>query len=72
VDFDVDLVQDIRWNDRAFESLALPGDYKHLLLSLARSQGKGAAQFDDVIEGKGTVLGEYILLTSADEQKVEG
>jgi hypothetical protein len=53
VDFAVDSVQEIRWNDRGFESLALPGDYKHLLLAFARTQYNTAAQFDDVIEGKG-------------------
>jgi hypothetical protein len=53
VDFAVDSVQEIQWNDRAFESLALPGDYKGLLLAFSRTQHNKAAQFDDVIEGKG-------------------
>lgn len=53
MDFAVDSVQEIQWNDRAFESLALPGDYKGLLLAFSRTQHNKAAQFDDVIEGKG-------------------
>lgn len=53
VELDVSLVKDIRWNDQAFDSLALPGDYKHLLLAFAKSQSTTADQFDDVIEGKG-------------------
>ena len=53
VDLDVTMVKDIKWNDRAFDSLALPGDYKHLLLAFAKSQSAAADQFDDFIEGKG-------------------
>ena len=53
VDFTVDSVQDIRWNDRAFETLALPCDYKSVLLAFAKAQYSATAQFDDVIEGKG-------------------
>ncbi|KIM96604.1 hypothetical protein OIDMADRAFT_75796, partial [Oidiodendron maius Zn] len=53
LDFSVDSVQEIQWNDRAFESLELPGDYKDLLLAFSRSQHIKAAQFDDMIEGKG-------------------
>jgi hypothetical protein len=56
VNFDINLIQEIRWNETAFKSLALHGDYKNLLLAFADSQGKSAAQFDDVIEGKGKHL----------------
>jgi hypothetical protein len=53
VNFQVDLLRDIEWNADAFESLALPGNHKELLLAFAQTQGDSAAQFDDVIEGKG-------------------
>jgi flagellar biosynthesis GTPase FlhF len=53
LDFDVTLVKDIKWNTEAFDSLALPGDYKYLLLAFTKSQATSSDQFDDVIEGKG-------------------
>ncbi|PMD51470.1 uncharacterized protein K444DRAFT_707852 [Hyaloscypha bicolor E] len=53
VNFQVDLLRDIEWNADAFESLALPGNHKELLLAFAQTQGDSAVQFDDVIEGKG-------------------
>jgi len=56
VDFRVSHVREIKWNDAAFDSLALPGQYKHLLLAFARTQREEAAQFDDVVEGKGMPL----------------
>ena len=54
VDFHIDAVKEIRWNTGAFDSLALPGNYKHLLLGFAKIQSASAEKFDDVIEGKGT------------------
>jgi hypothetical protein len=60
VDFHVDSVEDIRWNATAFESLALPGDYKHVLLAFAKSQSTSAAKFDDVIAGKGACISTSI------------
>ena len=53
VEFDVDSVAEIRWNELAFSSLELPGDYKKMLLAFAKGQQSSASQFDDVIEGKG-------------------
>ncbi|KIW90878.1 uncharacterized protein Z519_08661 [Cladophialophora bantiana CBS 173.52] len=49
----IDYLRKIQWNANAFESLALPGNYKRLLLAFAETQRDSAAQFDDVIEGKG-------------------
>jgi hypothetical protein len=61
VNLRIDSLCDIKWNTSAFESLALPGNYKQLLLAFAQTQGDAAAQFDDVIEGKGR-LGTFNLL----------
>ncbi|KAH8882090.1 P-loop containing nucleoside triphosphate hydrolase protein [Thozetella sp. PMI_491] len=61
--FKIDSLRDIEWSSNAFESLALPGNYKELLLAFAQTQGDSAAQFDDVIEGKGnTGKGMVVLL----------
>ena len=63
VKFEVDLVQEIEWNEDAFETLVLPGDYKKLLLAFSESQraSSGTGVFDDVIKGKGK--GMVILLS---------
>jgi hypothetical protein len=61
VNFQVDLLRDIEWNADAFESLALPGNHKELLLAFAQTQGDSAVQFDDVIEGKGKFWENYSL-----------
>jgi hypothetical protein len=53
VEFEVDLVAEIKWNVLAFSSLELPGDYKKMLLAFSRGQQSASSQFDDVIEGKG-------------------
>lgn len=51
--FFVDNVSDIHWNEGAFESLVLPQDHKELILALASSQVQHKETFDDVIQGKG-------------------
>lgn len=51
--FYLDLIEDIRFNNDAFESLVLPEDQKELILSFAESQAMGQSGFDDVISGKG-------------------
>ncbi|KAM0330094.1 hypothetical protein ACHAQA_004265 [Verticillium albo-atrum] len=51
--FDVDRVEDIKWNTEPFESLVLPEGYKDLILSFVESQVKEGDTFDDVINGKG-------------------
>ncbi|KAL8950587.1 MAG: hypothetical protein Q9222_003396 [Ikaeria aurantiellina] len=51
--FRISSVGEIKWNERAFESLVLPGDHKELILALTESQVANKATFDDVIQGKG-------------------
>ncbi|RDW78394.1 p-loop containing nucleoside triphosphate hydrolase-25 [Coleophoma crateriformis] len=53
LEFFVDSVSDIQWNNEAFESLVLPADQKELILAFASSQVKHKDTFDDVISGKG-------------------
>jgi hypothetical protein len=51
--FYLDLIEDIKFNENAFESLVLPEDQKELILSFAESQAMNQSGFDDVISGKG-------------------
>lgn len=51
--FFIDSIQDIVWNEDAFESLVAPQDQKDLILSCAESQTKNGQSFDDFIQGKG-------------------
>ncbi|KAI1498632.1 putative AAA family ATPase [Biscogniauxia marginata] len=51
--FYVDFVQAIKWNDIAFNSLVLEGDYKRLVTSFIESHVANKGAFDDIIEGKG-------------------
>ncbi|KAL8798626.1 MAG: hypothetical protein Q9182_006520 [Xanthomendoza sp. 2 TL-2023] len=51
--FTISAVGDIKWDDRAFESLVLPSDHKELILALTESQMVNKDTFDDVIQGKG-------------------
>ncbi|KAL8996524.1 MAG: hypothetical protein Q9169_003991 [Polycauliona sp. 2 TL-2023] len=51
--FSISSVDDIKWNDSAFESLVLPSDHKELVLALTESQVANKDSFDDVIQGKG-------------------
>jgi SpoVK/Ycf46/Vps4 family AAA+-type ATPase len=53
VDFEIDGVAPIVWNDFAFDRLILPGDIKSLLLAFAKGQRDSDEEFDDIIEGKG-------------------
>jgi len=52
VEFDVEKVQEIEWNDDAFENLVLPPGRKQLLQSLVEAHHRGLG-FDDFIKGKG-------------------
>lgn len=52
--FTIAAVDDIKWNDSAFDSLVLPGNHKELILALTESQVADKESFDDVIQGKGT------------------
>ena len=51
--FSINCVSEIKWNDSAFESLVLPKDHKELILALTESQVQNKESFDDVIQGKG-------------------
>jgi hypothetical protein len=53
LEFFVDEVTEIVFNDRAFDSLVLPEGHKSLVLAFAQSQIKHKDSFDDVISGKG-------------------
>lgn len=50
--FTIAAVDDIKWNDSAFDSLVLPGNHKELILALTESQVADKESFDDVIQGK--------------------
>jgi SpoVK/Ycf46/Vps4 family AAA+-type ATPase len=52
MEFYLDLVKDVEFNEDAFSSLVLPAEQKEVILSFAESQASGIA-FDDVICGKG-------------------
>ena len=51
--FSVDGIEDLKWNEGAFESLVLPDDYKRLITAFVESQMNNKSSFDDIIEGKG-------------------
>ena len=51
--FSIDCVGDIKWNESAFENLVLPSDHKELILALTKSQVQNKDCFDDIIQGKG-------------------
>jgi len=63
LDFFVDNVSEIQWNDHAFENLVLDEQQKDLILSFTESQVANNAGFDDVIQGKGK--GIVILLSGS-------
>lgn len=53
LDFQIEGVSDVKWNNTAFDNLILPGDQKNLLLAFAKGQRDSNEEFDDIIEGKG-------------------
>lgn len=53
LEFFVEQVDEILWNNNAFDKLVLPEDQKELVLAFSESQIEGGAGFDDVISGKG-------------------
>lgn len=53
LEFFIEQVGEIEWNDGAFDKLVLPDDQKELVLAFSESQLEGGAAFDDVISGKG-------------------
>ncbi|PSR74308.1 hypothetical protein PHLCEN_2v9925 [Hermanssonia centrifuga] len=54
--FNVDNVQDIRWNLEAFERLDIPENKKVIVQTLIESHTQKAATFDDFVPGKGLGL----------------
>jgi AAA+ superfamily predicted ATPase len=53
MEFFVDNIEEIEFNDQAFDSLVLQEDHKELILAFAQSQVKYKHAFDDIISGKG-------------------
>lgn len=52
-ELDIDCIQDIEWNDEAFEKLVLPGAEKKMILALLERQKPQVAKFADSIRDKG-------------------
>ena len=52
MEFNVEKIQDVEWNEEAFDNLVLPPGHKHLLQSLVEAHNKEIG-FDDFIKGKG-------------------
>ncbi|KAG9252262.1 P-loop containing nucleoside triphosphate hydrolase protein [Emericellopsis atlantica] len=53
MEFFVDKIDEIVFNDKAFDSLVLQEEHKELILAFAQSQVKYKHAFDDIISGKG-------------------
>jgi hypothetical protein len=53
LEFFIDNIQDVVWNDDAFKALVAPPEQKELILAFAEAQAKDRTGFDDVIQGKG-------------------
>jgi hypothetical protein len=51
--FDVELIKNVDFNTKAFETLLLPPDQKNMVHSLVRIHTNEGRGFDDVITGKG-------------------
>lgn len=57
LEFSVSGIQDIQWNDEAWDSLVLPGTEKDIIKALVSSHYSTKKEgFDDVIQGKGKGL----------------
>jgi hypothetical protein len=56
LEFNVEKVQPIEWNEEAFANLVLPADRKMLLQSLVEAHNAELCGFDDFIKGKGRGL----------------
>lgn len=53
LEFYVDSVRPVKFNEQAFDRLVLPSGHKQLVLAFTQSQIKNKHKFDDVIAGKG-------------------
>lgn len=56
VEFNVEKILPIEWNEEAFANLVLPSDRKMLLQSLVEAHNAELSGFDDFIKGKGRGL----------------
>lgn len=56
VEFNIQLLTAIKWNDEAFDRLVLPSEQKELIKGLVEAQSENRFEFDDYIEGKGRGL----------------
>lgn len=56
MEFNVEKLQPIDWNEEAFDNLVLPSDRKTLLESLVLAHNKDLCGFDDFVKGKGQGL----------------
>jgi len=54
-EFNVELIEDVKWNEGVFDNLVLPSEKKNLLLSLVEAHNNEVG-FDDFITGKGQGL----------------
>ncbi|OJD32290.1 atpase aaa+ type core [Diplodia corticola] len=51
--FEVDKIEDVKFNDSAFDQLILPLDQKEMISSVVRVHSTRRVTFDDIISGKG-------------------
>jgi hypothetical protein len=56
VSWDVEIIQEIQWNDQAMQNLVLPPAHKELILGFVESQMDSSNNFDDFVENKGRGL----------------
>jgi hypothetical protein len=54
--FNIDRLEDVVWNDDAFQQLVLNSDQKRLIWALAKQKSIDDAEFDDFISGKGSAF----------------
>lgn len=56
LEFNIEHLSEIKWNDEAFPNLVLPDGQKELLRSLVEAHHQDTLQFDDFVTGKGLGL----------------
>lgn len=61
--FEVDKIEDIEFNGKAFDSLLLSSDQKEMIHSLVKVHSERKVEFNDIIKGKG--MGMIFLLHGA-------
>lgn len=58
--FNVEDIQDVAWNDDAFEKLVLPNNSKELAWTFVENKSLDKNSFDDFVESKGGYLPNLI------------